>query len=41
VDNAAARKCIEKNRGILLDTVESITPGRRGTEIERYWISFR
>ncbi len=38
--DTAARRMIEKNRGVLQDIVESTDPRRKGQSIARYWISF-
>jgi predicted acetyltransferase len=40
-DDAAARKVIERNRGVLQDIVVSPHPERKNRKIARYWISFR
>lgn len=37
----AARRVIEKNRGVLLDVTPSTRADRKGLAIARYWISFR
>ena len=38
--DAAARRVVEKNRGVLQDEVSSTHPLRKGAKIARYWISF-
>lgn len=39
-NDVGARRMIEKNRGVLHDTVSSPLAGKKDLKINRYWISF-